>query len=88
MVYKNKQGAVPIKKEEYVQRITEILGVNPVLCESLVKANKPILARITEELELLEEIKQLLLEGNVGAVMQLFEYSSADEVPLPTKGEA
>lgn len=41
--YTNKQGEIPVKKEEYVERIAKLLEVNVELLESLEKANKNVL---------------------------------------------
>lgn len=41
--YTDKRGEVPIKKEEYVDRIATLLNVNAELLESLEKANKNVL---------------------------------------------
>lgn len=41
--YTNKRGEVPIKKEEYIERIGALLDVNLDLLESLEKVNKNVL---------------------------------------------
>lgn len=41
--YMNKRGEVPIKKEEYIERIGALLDVNLDLLESLEKVNKNVL---------------------------------------------
>lgn len=48
--YLNKLGAVPIKKEEYIERLAELLNVNIELLESLEKANKNVLALLHKTL--------------------------------------
>lgn len=49
--YRNKRGEVPIKKEEYIQRIAELLDVSSDILESLEKANKHVLKLIEEALK-------------------------------------
>jgi hypothetical protein len=41
--YLNKQGNIPIKKEEYVDRIAKLLDTNVEMLESLEKVNKNVL---------------------------------------------
>lgn len=41
--YTNKRGEPPVKKEEYVDRIANLLNVNVELLESLEKVNKNVL---------------------------------------------
>jgi len=48
--YLNKRGEVPIKKEEYIERIAELLNVQLDRLESLEKANKSVLALIDQAL--------------------------------------
>lgn len=48
--YTNKRGAVPVKKEEYIDRIAALLEVNSDILESLEKVNKAVLALIAERL--------------------------------------
>ena len=49
--YRNKRGEVPIKKEEYIERIATLLDVNLELLESLEKANKNVLALLERALQ-------------------------------------
>lgn len=48
--YLNKRGNVPVKKEEYIDRIAALLEVNSEILESLEKVNKAVLALIAERL--------------------------------------
>jgi len=48
--YLTKQGEPPVKKEEYLQRIAELLGVSCDILESLEKANKSVLILIEASL--------------------------------------
>lgn len=48
--YLNKLGAVPIKKEEYIERIAAALQVNIDLLESLEKTNKSVLIMLDKAL--------------------------------------
>ena len=41
--YLSKRGEIPIKKEEYLERIAKLLDCNLELIESLEKANKNVL---------------------------------------------
>ena len=49
--YVNKRGEAPIKKEAYIERIAELLGVNLELMESLEKANKNVLILLEKALQ-------------------------------------
>jgi len=49
--YRNKRGELPIKKEEYITRIAELLNVQVDLLESLEKANKNVLKLIEDALK-------------------------------------
>ena len=49
--YRNKRGEVPVKKEEYIQRIAELLEVNIDILESLEKANKNVLQILEKALK-------------------------------------
>lgn len=51
-VYLNKRGEVPIRKEEYIERIAEHLNASIELLESLEKVNKNVLAMIDKALDL------------------------------------
>ena len=48
--YLTKRGEVPIKKSEYINRISVLLNMNPELLESLEKVNKGVLVVIEREL--------------------------------------
>lgn len=49
--YTTKRGEVPIKKEEYVERIANLLEVNVELLESLEKVNKNVLKLLEDALK-------------------------------------
>ena len=49
--YRNKRGEVPIKKEEYIQRIADLLNCSVDILESLEKANKHVLKLIEDALK-------------------------------------
>ncbi|CAB4134499.1 hypothetical protein UFOVP273_118 [uncultured Caudovirales phage] len=53
--YLNKQGQVPVKKEELIERIADLLDTNVELLESLEKANKNVLVMIEKALSVLAE---------------------------------
>lgn len=53
--YLTKRGEVPVKKEEYITRISALLGVNQEILESLEKVNKNVLVLITRALEIEKE---------------------------------
>lgn len=48
--YLTKRGEVPIKKEEYIDRIAKHLAVNVELLESLEKVNKSVLVMLDNAL--------------------------------------
>jgi Zn-dependent peptidase ImmA (M78 family) len=48
--YLTKRGEVPIKKEEYIERIGKLLEVNLDMLESLEKVNKSVLALLEKRL--------------------------------------
>lgn len=48
--YLTKRGEVPVKKEEYIDRIAKLLDVNAEFLESLEKVNKAVLALISTRL--------------------------------------
>ena len=48
--YTNKQGELPVKKEEYIARIAKLLDTNVEIIESLEKANKNVLKMIEKAL--------------------------------------
>lgn len=49
--YLTKRGEVPVKKEEYIERIALLLDVNAEILESLEKVNKSVLALIDAKLQ-------------------------------------
>lgn len=53
--YLTKRGEVPIKKEEYIDRIGALLEVNVDLLESLEKVNKNVLAMLEKALQAAKE---------------------------------
>jgi len=48
--YLTKRGEIPVKKEEYIERIAQLLDVNAEILESLEKVNKSVLALIERRL--------------------------------------
>jgi len=48
--YVTKRGEVPIKKEEYIERIAKLLDVQQDILESLEKCNKNVLLLIAQAL--------------------------------------
>jgi len=50
--YLTKRGEVPVKKDEYIERIAKLLDVNSDMLESLEKVNKSVLALIERKLTL------------------------------------
>ena len=48
--YLTKRGEIPVKKEEYIERIARLLQVNSDMLESLEKVNKSVLALIEKRL--------------------------------------
>lgn len=50
-LYVNKRGDTPVKKEEYLERIAELLEVSVDILESLEKANKNVLILIETALK-------------------------------------
>lgn len=53
--YRTKRGDVPIKKEEYIDRLAALLDVNSDLLESLEKVNKSVLALLESRLKIARE---------------------------------
>lgn len=49
--YLNKRGEVPIKKEEYIEKIAVLLGVDTERLESLEKVNKSVLVLLEDALK-------------------------------------
>ena len=53
--YVNKRGEIPVKKEEYIERIAKLLDMNVELMESLEKVTKTVLVQMEERIKLLKE---------------------------------
>lgn len=53
--YLTKRGEVPVKKEEYIERIAALLDVNSDILESLEKVNKSVLALLERKLKEIDE---------------------------------
>ena len=49
--YVNKRGEPPVKKDQYIEQIADLLEVNLELLDSLEKANKSVLILIAKALE-------------------------------------
>ncbi len=49
--YRNKRGEIPVKKEEYITRIAQLLNVHVDILESLEKANKRVLELLEKALK-------------------------------------
>lgn len=49
--YLTKRGDIPVKKEEYIERISKLLDVNQDMLESLEKVNKSVLALLATKLD-------------------------------------
>ena len=49
--YLNKRGELPIKKEEYIERISALLDINVDLLESMEKVTKTALMMIATKIE-------------------------------------
>ena len=49
--YLNKRGEVPVKKEEYIERIAVLMGIHSEMLESLEKANKNVLMMLEKALK-------------------------------------
>lgn len=52
--YLTKRGEIPVKKEEYIERIAALLDVNSDILESLEKVNKSVLALLETKLKISE----------------------------------
>ena len=48
--YRTKRGEIPVKKEEYIERIADLLDVSVDILESLEKVNKSVLALLEKTL--------------------------------------
>ena len=60
--YLTKRGEVPVKKEEYIAKLADLLGVDTEALESLEKVNKNVLAMLEKRLkevqaELMSEVE-------------------------------
>lgn len=53
--YLNKRGEVPVKKEEYIQRIADLLNINVDLLESMEKVTKTALVLLEKQVRELRE---------------------------------
>jgi len=53
--YLTKRGEPPVKKDEYIERISKLLEVNLDMLESLEKVNKSVLVLLEKRLQLLQE---------------------------------
>lgn len=53
--YLTKRGEIPVKKEEYIERIANLLDVNSDILESLEKVNKSVLALLEKKLKMIDE---------------------------------
>jgi CMP-2-keto-3-deoxyoctulosonic acid synthetase len=52
--YTNKQGDIPIRKEEYIERIAKLLDINIDLMESLEKVTKTALVLMEKQISALK----------------------------------
>ena len=57
--YLTKRGELPVKKEEYIERIAKLLDVSAEILESLEKVNKSVLALIERKLQYVPEPAQV-----------------------------
>jgi predicted nucleic acid-binding protein len=58
--YVNKRGEVPIKKEEYIERIAKMLDINSDLLESMEKVTKYALTLMDKQIAAMKaEIEEL-----------------------------
>lgn len=53
--YLTKRGEIPVKKEEYIERIGKLLEVNLDTLESLEKVNKSVLALLEKRLQFVKD---------------------------------
>lgn len=53
--YLTKRGEIPVKKEEYITRISKLLDVNQDILESLEKVNKNVLVLLVKALDIEKE---------------------------------
>jgi len=69
--YLTKRGELPVKKEEYIERIAKLLAVNAEILESLEKVNKSVLALIERKLE--QRPQQVIEPTNTITTSNIFE---------------
>jgi hypothetical protein len=55
-VYTSKNGEVPVRKEEYIKRISNLLEIDPSLLDSLEKVTKYALVLMEKKIRNLTEI--------------------------------
>ncbi len=53
--YLNKRGEIPVKKEEYIERIATMLDIDSSLLESLEKVTKSALVLLEKQIKALSE---------------------------------
>lgn len=58
--YLTKRGEVPIKKEEYIERIAQLLDVSAEILESLEKVNKSVLQLLERKLLEAPKVQKVL----------------------------
>ena len=77
--YLTKRGEIPIKKEEYIERIAKLLDVNAEILESLEKVNKSVLALIEKKLTFdpVEYRQRSLSEVNVPPINYFYGGTSS-----------
>ena len=76
-VYKKKEylttrGELPVKKEEYIERIAKLLEVNAEILESLEKVNKNVLALLEKKLESRVPVVAFQSSGGIKTVDNIF----------------
>lgn len=64
--YLTKRGEIPIKKEEYIEKLAILLGVHQETLESLEKVNKSVLALLESKL-LVAKLQQDALDDEAEA---------------------
>lgn len=53
--YVNKRGEIPVKKEEYIERIAKLLEIDSQLLESMEKVTKTALVLIEKKIQYLKD---------------------------------
>ncbi len=53
--YTNKRGEIPVKKEEYIERIAKMLEIDSQLLESMEKVTKTALVLIEKKIQYLKD---------------------------------